>query len=150
MTPLEDSTTPFVAGQGSVPMTPLRCGSSSAHPTFALRSLLRFANSLRGCTMLACFCIAWQSHILPCRFRAASLLVAWCHGWVGWGTNIFCRSFIQGGCIRSPLRSRLPDGGRMSSGSVAYSHWVQALCRHSLKSIAEGPACRCWVRSWAP
>ena len=70
--------------------------------------------------MLPCFCTARQTHVLPCRLGAASLLVAWCHGWVGWGTKIFCRSSLpfQGGCIRSQLRSRLPDGGRMSSGSV--------------------------------
>ncbi len=48
------------------------------------------------------------------------------------------------------MRSRLPDGGRMSSGSVVYSRWVQARCRHSLNSFAEGPACRCWVRNWVP
>ena len=113
---------------------PLRCGLNSAHPTFAMRNLLQFAKSLRGCTMLPCFCIARLTHVLPCRFRAASFLVAWCHGWVGWGTKIFCRSSLpfQGGCIRSQMRSRLPDGGRMSSGSVAYSRWVQAQCRHSL------------------
>ena len=128
---------------------PLRCGLNSAHPTFAMRNLLQFAKSLRGCTMLPCFCIARLTHVLPCRFRAASFLVAWCHGWVGWGTKFVCRSSLpfQGGCIRSQLRSRLPYGGRMSSGSVAYSRWVQAPCRHSLKSIAEGPACRCWVRN---
>ena len=131
---------------------PLRCGLNSAHPTFAMRNLLQFAKSLRGCTMLPCFCIARLTHVLPCRFRAASLLVAWCHGWVGWGTKICCRSSLpfQGGCIRSQLRSRLPDGGRMSSGSVVYSRWVQARCRHSLNSFAEGPACRCWVRNWVP
>ena len=88
--------------------------------------------SLGGCTMLPCICKVRQTHVLPCIQCAASLTVAWCHGWVGWGTKIFCRSFIQGGCIRSPLRSRPPDGGRMSSGSVAYSRWVQAQCRHSL------------------
>ena len=67
--------------------------------------------------------------------------------------KIFCRSSLpfQGGCIRSQLHSRPPDGGRMSSGSVVYSHHrVQAQCRHSLNSFAEGPACRCWVRNWAP
>ena len=48
--------------------------------------------------------------------------------------QICCRSSLpfQGGCSRSQLRSRLPDGDRMSSGSVAYSRWVQAPCRHSL------------------
>ena len=119
---------------GPGPNDPLRCGLNSAHPTFAMRSLLQFAKSLRGCTMLPCFCIARLTHVLPCRFRAASFLVAWCHGWVGWGTKIFCRSSLpfQGGCIRSQMHSRLPDGGRMSSGSVAYSRWVQAQCRHSL------------------
>ena len=123
---------------GPCPNDPLRCGLSSAHPTFAMRNLLQFAKSLRGCTMLPCFCIARLTHVLPCRFRAASFLVAWCHGWVGWGTKIFCRSSLpfQGGCIRSQMRSRLPDGGRMSSGSVAYSRWVQAPCRHSLNSFA--------------
>ena len=54
-----------------------------------MRNLLQFAKSLRGCTMLPCFCIARLTHVLPCRFRAASLLVAWCHGWVG---VIFMRS----------------------------------------------------------
>ena len=29
-----------------------------------------------------------RSHVLPCRLRAACLPVAWCHGWVGWGTKI--------------------------------------------------------------
>ena len=130
-----------------------------------MRNLLQFAKSLRGCTMLPCFCIDRLTHVLPCRFRAASLLVAWCHGWVGWGTKIFCRSSLpfQGGCIRSQLRLRLPDGGRMSSGSVAYSRWVQAPCRHSLNlqrgqhagaGLGTGPhdpsggqhdAVRCWL-----
>ena len=91
-----------------------------------------------------------RSHVLPCRFGAACLPVAWCHGWVGWGAKIFCRFSFQGGCICSQMRSRLPDGGRMSSGSVVYSRWVQARCRHSLNSFAEGPACRCWVRNWVP
>ena len=104
-----------------------------------------------------------RSHVLPCRFGAACLPVAWCHGWVGWGANIFCRFSFQGGCIRSQLRSRLPDGGRMSSGSVAYSRWVQAPCRHSLNlqrgqhagaGLGTGPhdpsggqhdAVRCWL-----
>ena len=153
MTPPGDSTMPFVAGYiGLGSNDPLRCGLNSAHPTFAMRNLLQFAKSLRGCTMLPCFCIARLTHVLPCRFRAASLLVAWCHGWVGWGTKFFCRSSLpfQGGCIRSQLRSRLPDGGRMSSGSaVVYNHWAQAPCRHS-RHFAEGPACRCWVRNWAP
>ena len=79
--------------------------------------------------------------------------------------NFFCRSSLpcQGGCIRSQMRSRLPDGGRMSSGSVAYSRWVQAPCRHSLNlqrgqhagaGLGTGPqelsggqhdAVRCWL-----
>ena len=104
-----------------------------------------------------------RSHVLPCRFHAACLPVAWCHGWVGWGTKMFCRFSFQGGCIRSQLRSRLPDGGRMSSGSVVYSRWVQAPCRHSLNlqrgqhagaGLGTGPhdpsggqhdAVRCWL-----
>ena len=85
------------AGQGPASNDPLRCGLNSAHPTFAMRNLLQFANSLRECTMLPCFCIAWHSHVLPCRFRAASLRVAWCHGWVGWGTKIFCRPCLPSG-----------------------------------------------------
>ena len=128
----------------------LRCGLNSAHPTFAMRNLLQFANSLRGCTMLPCFCTARQSHVLPCKLGAASL--SWFRATVGWVGHenflqaLFCR---RGGCICGQLRSRPPDGGRMGPGSVAYSHWVQAPCRHSPTQLAEGPACRCWVRNWA-
>ena len=90
MTPPGDSTTPYVAGQGLDPMTP--CGLDSAHPTLALRNLLQFANSLRDRSMLPCFCIARQTHVLPGKMRPSPFL--WrCHGWVGWGTKIFCRLF---------------------------------------------------------
>ena len=68
----------------------------------------------------------------------------------GLGRQNLLQVFVSGRLHCSQMRSRLPDGGRMSSGSVVYSRWVQALCRHSLNSFAEGPACRCWVRNWVP
>ena len=96
---------------------------------------------------------------IPCRLPSCGLVPRL----GGLGHNIFCRLSFQGGCIRSQLRSRLPDGGRMSSGSVVYSRWVQAPCRHSLNlqrgqhagaGLGTGPhdpsggqhdAVRCWL-----
>ena len=61
---------------------PLRCGLNSAHPTFAMRNLLQFAKSLRGCTMLPCFCIArtfYPADSMPPAFLWPGATV----GWVG-------------------------------------------------------------------
>ena len=61
---------------------PLRCGLNSAHPTFAMRNLLQFANALRGCTMLPCFCIArtfYPADSVPPAFLWPGATV----GWVG-------------------------------------------------------------------
>ena len=111
--------------------------------------------------MLPCFCIArtfYPADSVPPAFLWPGATV----GWVG-APKILCRFSFQGGCIRSQLHSRLPDGGRMSSGSVAYSRWVQAPCRHSLNlqrgqhagaGLGTGPhdssggqhdAVRCWL-----
>ena len=127
---------------------PLRCGLNSAHPTFVPCTTRcnspNPSGDARCC--LASASLARSTLQIPCRLPSCGLVPRL----GGWGTKIFCRFSFQGGCIRSQLRSRPPDGGRMSSGSVVYSHHrVQAQCRHSLNSFAEGPACRCWVRSWA-
>ena len=112
---------------------PLRCGLNSAHPTFAMRNLLQFAKSLRGCTMLPCFCIArtfYPADSVPPPFLWLGATV----GWV-WGTKFVAglHCLFREAAFGSQLRSRPPDGGRMSSGSVVYSrHRVQAQCRHSL------------------
>ena len=112
---------------------PPSCGLNSAHPTLALRNLLQFANSLRERSMLPCFCIARQTQVLPCKMRPSSLLVA-VPRLGGLGHQNLLQAFFacRGGCICSQLRLRLPDGGRMSSGSaVVDNHWAQAPCRHS-------------------
>ena len=88
---------------------PLRCGSSSAHPTLAMHNLLQFANSLRGCTMLLLHSLATPHSTLqtPCR------PVALCNGWVGWGTKVSsmlvtkCAEVCAQVCTRLP---HLPNG----------------------------------------
>ena len=70
-----------------------RCGLNSAHPTFASRNSLQFANSLRERKMLPCFCTARQSHVLPCKLGAASL--SWFRATVGWvGHENFLQAFF--------------------------------------------------------
>ena len=100
------------------------------------------------CRKLFCNLFAFVLHLFCICF--AIVLNLFCNLFANCFANIFCRFSFQGGCICSQMCSRLPDGGRMSSGSVVYSRWVQARCRHSLNSFAEGPACRCWVRNWVP
>ena len=113
---------------------PLRCGLNSAHPTLAMRNLLKFAKIPQGMHYAALLLHSSASPRstlqTPCRLPSCGLVPRL----GGLGHQIFCRSSLpfQGGCIRSQLRSRLPDGGRMSSGSVVCSRWVQAPCRHSL------------------
>ena len=96
MTPPGDSTMLFVAGQGLVPMTPeMWLALSPSHIRHAqLAAVRQFPQGMHDAALLL-----HRSHVLPCRFGAACLPVAWCHGWVGWGANIFCRFSFQGGCI---------------------------------------------------
>ena len=71
---------------------PLRCGLNSAHPTFAMRSLLHLAKSLRGCTMLPCFCIArkfYPADSVPPAFLWPGATV----GWVGTPKSYACFYF---------------------------------------------------------
>ena len=117
---------------------PLRCGlNSSSTNVTALRNLPQFAKFPQGCTVMPCFCIARQSHVLSWKLCATSLLVAWCHGWVGWGASIFFQAFLA---IRdaafaasgAPGDQKIPEGRRMDPGSRVDSPWVQAQCRQSL------------------
>ena len=52
-----------------------------------MRNLPQFANSLGISTVLPCYCIG--VHVLLWKLCAAPLRVDWCHGWVGWGAEIF-------------------------------------------------------------
>ena len=118
---------------------PLRCGSSSAHTTFAMRNLLLLAKNPSGdarCCLASA--LLGKPTLYLANFVPPPFL--WrCHGWVGWGTKrfpgFFCR---QGGCTRSQRCSRHLLGRRMSSGSRVRNPWVQTQCRHSLITCRGG------------
>ena len=69
---------------------PLRCGLNSAHPTFAMRNLLQFAKIPQGMHDAALLLQLGEPTFYPANCVPPPIL--WrCHGWVGWGTKIFCR-----------------------------------------------------------
>ena len=71
---------------------PLRCGSSSVHTTFAMRNLLLLAKYPSGdarCCLASA--LLGKRTFYPAKCVPHPFLWLRCHGWVGWGTNIFCR-----------------------------------------------------------
>ena len=141
---------------GPFPHDPLRCGlNSSPSHTDAMCSLPQFANSLRGCTVLPCYCIAWLSHVLPWKLGATSLLVVCATvGWVGalyfFQVCHFLEVYRRDAASRSLRCSRpihwnltvwvAPRGaGGFSTGSGPAS---------TVPHGRSGAACRCWLGTW--
>ena len=141
---------------GPCPHDPLRCGlNSSPSHTDAMCNLPQFANSLRGCTVLPCYCFAWHSHVLPWKLGATSLLVVCATvGWVGalyfFPGLPFPRGVSEGRCFSQPavLKAytlephsvgRTPGGWWFSTGSGPAS---------TVPHGRSGAACRCWLGTW--
>ena len=81
--------------------------------------------SLMGCTVLPCDCVAWHSHVLPWKVRAASPPVA-VPRLGGWGTIFFPgRLCFEGRCITArgaqgptlKVLGRTPGGWWFATGS---------------------------------
>ena len=105
--------TALLCCNGPCPHDPPRCrlNSSPSH-TDAMRNLPQFANpsgSARCCLATALAFTFYSGNLC-----ATPLLVDWCHGWVGWGANLFSNLFfhffvpdlglLEGRCIRSQRR----------------------------------------------
>ena len=141
---------------GPCPHDPLRCGlNSSTSYTDALRNSPQFANSLRGCTVLLCYCIARHSHVLPLesRCRLPSCGLGATVGWVG--HQIFSPN-------KSFSRPLLTEGRSLrASGAQGPKSWVAprgaggftgsgpaCTVPRCAAETAVGAACQCWLGTW--